>query len=1497
MQQDVELLSLGLGHFEQKLTSQLRKELRTEFVRWQRVRRAEGRAQLHSVPRPARRRYTDDSQRHTGYGESIVPRQLLDFLLAAIPQKVESLEMLRLRHRDFRQTYTLAVTDEERRRLVLSYAKQLGATRRQEQTDGAALDRWFGESAITQRFRRRVGQDEQALAFAMRRLGAVAGFVSKRLQHASDLPDFWQRTRLESAFRCVLRYDGDVRIRRAVFEALADALMEVPRNSARVLISPELRQEAADIASDSGADTWLQVAALEFLCLAAPDVADSVIRSRVSDPQPGDDLFFRRAAVRCLGTRIRENPVLVSELPAVLRDPSDYVRQQLATLTWHLPPDAARYYMIALMRDDESPQVRAAMLASVLDVFRADVQSKSASPEASVYPDQTLEILLEFLQQLAHVLQAELTPVLATERDAFIPRCALHVAATLLSHLDEDVQLTPSSRDQIFSFYRRQILPRIRQLQATATSIPVRRWAAAAAESLWVRLDDEVGSLRKKLQQRATSIRPGRSRWISAKRLGTTDEHLLGRVLAVLAQEDYGFDLRKTMGGFWITRPPVFMMRAWRVLHELRNPATDKRQAFRHTVGRHADATLRVPSQVLAELSQTKVPGEPLFIPEEGGWRPYLPLPDDFLSVLGVSWFGARTVSFYSSEGLTEVRPPRSVWRRLQSWLSLTNSFPQLAKLRNWTADSERGPTEYLETLARLGFRVEYRPYSQLGGRYLDPHQPVEREDAPDTSVSRFFPCIIALGMTQFPATAQRFMEYFRSVYENSLWQLVIFAVSFLVLFLLAHFAANYRLRRARNQIGISLGGWGTRGKSGTERLKAALLSGLGYSYLSKTTGCEAMFLWGEAYGATRELPLFRPLDKATIWEHHDVLRMAARMRCSAFLWECMGLTPSYVDVLQRQWTADDLSTITNAYPDHEDLQGPAGLNVATTIAGFAPASSRLLTSEQQMKPTLASACARAGSSLGQVSWLHSGLLTEDVLERFPYDEHPDNIALVAALAAELGVRSEFALKEMADNLIADLGVLRTYPVATIGTKRLQLTNGMSANERLGCMGNWHRAGFADHSPAEEPGVWISTVVNNRADRVARSKVFATILVEDLRADRHFVIGDNLRGFMSFVWKAWEQKVAEFSLWNEGDSAIAVWLRQSQQMRQATSEEDVYRDVLAMLRGIERKKRATQAISAAARHARSPAELEAALVEAQLAPKTVAQVLTHQAWLLRSLLEYRDMHARIEAASEGDHDSITAAARQLLRTWFERKFVVIDDFHAAGDTIVQQMADETPPGFLNRSMGLQNIKGTGLGFVYQWQTWLDVHKACETIRDGETTRAVEAAETLANFPAYGLLARDRIQETIESLRHDPALRSVAESIDMPLLEARLHSSNAKGSAGARRPSHGEVAGGRLWAWLEDVLDPADGIRRRRMADRIYRDLERSQISVDDAIAELRRLNERQKGGWLKKSVGSWWRQDTDHSESDAEYVERLEHEATDSDHANPTAKQEPVAVS
>src|SRR3546814_18682538 len=108
----------------------------------------------------------------------------------------------------------------------------------------------------------------------------------------------------------------------------------------------------------------------------------------------------------------------------------------------------------------------------------------------------------------------------------------------------------------------------------------------------------------------------------------------------------------------------------------------------------------------------------------------------------------------------------------------------------------------------------------------------------------------------------------------------------------------------------------------------------------------------------------------------------------------------------------DDIGTITNTYPDHEDVQGPAGRNIPEVMREFIPSGSLLLTTEEEMLPILAEGADKVGTRLRAVGWKQAGLLHKSLLARFPYEEHPYNIALVTALGAELGLAPHFRSEE-----------------------------------------------------------------------------------------------------------------------------------------------------------------------------------------------------------------------------------------------------------------------------------------------------------------------------------------------------------------------------------------------------------------------------------------------------------------------------------------------------
>lgn len=563
----------------------------------------------------------------------------------------------------------------------------------------------------------------------------------------------------------------------------------------------------------------------------------------------------------------------------------------------------------------------------------------------------------------------------------------------------------------------------------------------------------------------------------------------------------------------------------------------------------------------------------------------------------------------------------------------------------------------------------------------------------------------------------QRFMA---NRYANSIPELLVFCCLLAGLFLYLHGRRHRQGRQDRGMIPLVIGGWGSRGKSGTERLKAALFNAMGRSLLCKTTGCEPVLLYGRRFGPLEEIPLHRPYDKATIWEQLDVLHIAAEARVDVFLWECMGLNPEYVRLMQDDWMQDDIATITNTYPDHEDIQGPSGLDVAESIASFIPQGGQLLTSEQLMYPLLEKRSRGKGTAIGRPNAFDMFAITDEVLKRFPYNEHPHNIALILALARKLGVSQDYALKEMADRIKPDIGVLRVYPRVSLRGRTLEFSNGFSANEKFGCVSNWQRLGLDKLTLAAAPKVWLTALVNNREDRVTRSQVFAQLLVQDLDLDQMFVVGTNIDGFESFFEDAVNNQMKELDL--------------------------------------STREAAHQTLIEYGRRLRIP-ETQAVL------DKRVMGLPANNG-ITQNFLEWQSL--REELMNSSYTAALGEKIRNFLRQCFRKKLVTVPS-HTDAVTLLNLIIDATPPDFDNAMHGMQNIKGIGLLWLELWEQMVQLEKQRRlTAASPEELREFAVRMKMLDNPLCAALLQEE-KEDVKSVQEKPLAQGSGKNSQLRLV--------------------------------------------------------------------------------------------------------------------------------
>jgi len=1317
----------------------------------------------------------------------------ITFLFDDIDNSIDRAMELTMMLQEFRKELSYVINEYDQQRIILNYAAKLNPSKIELDRDRQAFKRWFDEDALSERITSKRAWYHRHTIVALQRLESVIALLT---QHKKPTQRLWSHFDFNKRFLSILQYKEEAQIQHSVLIAFIRAIKSFSIYSQPHLIDEELSRYIYTLSLSQKSSVWFVNDVIEFLAYTDLESFLIIAHKHLINHE-GDDTIFIRHKIAKLLFRLLQEPdkssyydeVLTMIHASLLLDPSPYVRQgivkQLSYTTHPMLEHLKEYFILK----DAQKSVRA---LAILQVLESTSTAQRQAFEAVIFQS------------------------LSCEKDTFVLKTALYTLGKLAQKSVEE--------GKVDSVFIDQSMASIEVLLQGEQDVAIKRYAANQREFLWVCSQSERYAFYQELYHFVETITPSQSKALPQKFL-QYERSALYRILCVISQEDFSLELQKGFWGRWSLRRSEKMgKRLWRILYELRNPSPDKREAFPHTIARIFEGTYHFPSSIMAEQAPTKVPGEPYFIPQEESSRPFLPLVDHYLSILQQPTLTIHPFKIYSSDGITTIEAPSTFWRRWRAQWKLTWHYASIAKVRNWQESSTKMPNAYVAKMKTLGFQTTFKPYVKG-----------------DRSSEKFFShALLPVAAISFvPSEMQdSLMHYFISAYENSLPDLGIFVVGIFGLFFIRHVVLSRRIAASRKKIALSIGGWGTRGKSGTERLKAALFNALGLRVFSKTTGNEAMFLHAESFEGMREMYLFRPYDKATIWEQADAVLLAESLGVDVYLWESMGLTPSYVEVLQKRWMHDDIATITNTYPDHENLQGPAGVNIPQVMTNFIPHNSTLVTTEEVMYPILKSYASSVGTASLSTGWLQAGLIPPDILSRFPYEEHPYNIALVLMVARELDIDEDEALKAMADNIVPDLGVLKSYPPARVGTKQLHFINGMSANERFGALGNWRRMGLYERDDEKYPDQFLTTVINNRADRVSRSRVFASMIVEDIVADCHIIIGSNIAGFLSYVEEAWESYKMSLSLYDNTHDPHQKLMAYAKKFRIIRSKKHLKARLEVMLKACTMEASLYQEIV--------QNFLEYAVVEKLLAEYPEIRQYYQEAY--QQYQEFKLLEEHVEQ-SKVDDDTFS----EQLWQWLKRRLKPLYNYYATGNQVVQSIANHTPPGMFNTIIGMQNIKGTGLDFAYRWVVWESCFDASQKIASEDTQSVREGIEALASFSEHGPLTFALTQESIEIAKEALGAQSDYYQAQIQLIENNL--AKAK-EAFAKLQSSSNDEGAtiswfdRLMSMVESFLDAGDAVKRRKRANIIYKDLIEKRISHQRAAKELQAITKRQKGGWF-----------------------------------------------
>jgi poly-gamma-glutamate synthase PgsB/CapB len=1350
---------------------------------------------------------------------------LVPALIGAAAEAVNRIDDIKLQVRELTERYEEAATPVERAAIVRQHLSAIEVDRARLVGDLAAMRRNLDLDAVLERHAERISVEVDRVHLAYAIAGALLkrGVFSPAQLRALDADGLF-----ETAFGHAFESSYEIVMVKALEfgSALVACYPTVERLS---LLGASRFRTTRRFAADDQRGPFAQVAALELSIAADPKRATDLVRERLEDRAGRDGMIVRHEAIRRLSAAAGEPRAKLAVLALAKDDPSEHVRQGLARALAELGSEPALTELARLAQEDSAIPVRGFALR---ELGRVASRSTDAARTAS--------------------------SVLAATADALTTRTLTRAEWVLVDVLLEQVRALcavpePLLDPELFATKLAKLL------ESESLTLGLAERVGSALLSLEVRRSAKLDEYRRTLADTLDGAREGERRKVDF--FPETSLAELEKALAVVAQDGLPVSLAaRGHGRFTLTLGERRTLRLWRLLFELRTPAPDKRMGYAHTHARKFEGEIAVAPLRMGEVTPTRVPGERHLIQELGTWGQFLPRVDDLLIAASLRAEPRRVVTSF---GTLVIRGPSGLFRRLLARLKLSLAYADYAIQRDVSL-SAREPEvriEYTRRIRALGFSVELENSAGRVGR-------TEFRRTPG-SVERYLGSALAFAPFALPEWLEDLGYTIAAPRSNTAFQLTVVVWLILCGMLLRAALIRRRVERSLSRIPLRIGGWGSRGKSGSERIKAALFHGLRFDVVVKTTGCEAMFIHARRDREARELFLYRPYDKATIWEQEKVVGFGSKLGAQVFLWECMALQPRFVSILMDEWMQDELATLTNAYPDHEDIMGPGGEDVARVIGSFMPKKGTVFTAEEQMLPLLRDAAVGRRTNMVEVGPIDAALLPRDLLQRFPYAEHPSNIAMVLAMAEHLGIDRSYALVKMADFVIADLGVLKTYPTVTFSTRKLTFSNGMSANERAGFLSNWIRLGYDELDSDAKPDVVSVVVVNNRADRVARSHVFAQVVARDAICDHVVLIGTNLIAMRRFIIEQFEGYLETLSLGEISDVQGAIGRAESILKRLRVSKEPATLErrltlVLAAM-GLAEADAAARVREHAAKGSfdqgdAEPQRLAETLLEgvparpADALPGVHATLDDARAHLSRLVRHYADTRRTLATVKskveQGDGEGALVALRAHCRTLWNERVYVVEDSGSTGDQTISRIAAQVPPGHDTWVLGCQNIKGTGLDFAYRWVSIGQVD--VELTRLEREPRAREAAlRFLRGHGDYGLLdarfALARVKALAES--DDPSLAALkSELASLAQHLARVEIARAARIQGA--PTKSRLS--RVLDAVEPLVDHLDSVRRSKRAKRIMDDLFDRRVSQGQAAVLLRDLVARGKGGWLAK---------------------------------------------
>ena len=308
----------------------------------------------------------------------------------------------------------------------------------------------------------------------------------------------------------------------------------------------------------------------------------------------------------------------------------------------------------------------------------------------------------------------------------------------------------------------------------------------------------------------------------------------------------------------------------------------------------------------------------------------------------------------------------------------------------------------------------------------------------------------------------------------------------------------NYYHQKFVQSIPIRIHVNGTRGKSSVTRLIAAGFREGKMKTFAKTTGTTPRIINEKG----RDIEIHR-LRSASIGEQIKLMRYFSKKNPDALVIECMAVNPQYQWISEQKIIQSTLSVITNIRPDHLDEMGTTNHEIGFSLSNTIPFNSKVITAERDTIEPLKIISSKRCSILEQSD---TNDISQNYLDKFPFIEHPENIALALKVCISVGINKDTALKGMLKTQ-PDPGSLFIWDLM-YNKNKCKFISGFAANDPSSTLMVWNlvQSRFNGNS---------CIFLNTRNDRRYRTIQLIELVLKHIKPDLFIIRGDKIKQILA----------------------------------------------------------------------------------------------------------------------------------------------------------------------------------------------------------------------------------------------------------------------------------------------------------------------------------------------------------------------------------------------